>query len=42
MTPVAFYFLRLVASCAKMIDDFEHRIGDPFGWDVPAIIEPQG
>jgi hypothetical protein len=42
VTPVPFHFLRLVTGRTKVIDDFEHCLGDPFSWDVASIIEPEG
>jgi hypothetical protein len=42
VAPVAFHLLGLVTSRTKVIHNFEHRLGDPFSWDVPSIIEPEG
>ena len=42
VTPVAFHFLRLVTGCTEVIHNFEHRLSNPFSWDVSSIIEPEG
>ena len=42
VTPVPFHSLGLVTGRAKVIDDFKHRLSDPFSWDVSSIIEPEG
>jgi hypothetical protein len=42
VTPVSFHSLCLITGRTEVIDDFKHRLSDPFSWDVSSIIEPEG
>src|SRR4029453_4239581 len=42
VTPVPFHSLGLVTGRSEMLDDFEHRLSNPFSRDVTSIIEPEG
>lgn len=42
MTPMTFYLLCFITGCAKMIDNLQNSISQPFGRDFSPVIKLKG